>query len=218
MIQEPHQSSADEQSARVHRHALSDRLFHWSMATSVLLLLFTSFLPIVGFKFAWVRVHWICGLVLTALIVWHIIRTLLCKDFRIIWYGLSDIKASFSDLGRLLKFTKPGAQKPGKYSGAQKLMHLVVSLLILITIITGFVMMVKIDTPLWQRDPYWLSDFYWGVTYLFHGMAALSLISVIMIHIYFALRPDKWMYTRSMIKGWITNEEFNDHHDKNRWK
>ncbi len=210
------QSSADEQSDRVQRHALSDRLFHWSMAASVLVLLFTSFLPILGFKFAWVDVHWISGLVLTALIVWHIMRSLVWKNFGIIWYGLSDLKALFSDLGCLLKFEKPVPQNPGKYSGAQKLMHLVVSILILITIATGLIMMVKIDTPLWQRDPYWLSDFYWGVTYLLHGMAALSLISAIMIHIYFALRPENWMYTRAMIKGWITNEEFNDHHDKNR--
>lgn len=211
------QSSADEQSDRVHRHALSDRLFHWSMAISVLVLLLTSFLPILGFKFAWVDIHWISGLVLTALIVWHIIRTLVWKNIRIIWYGFSDLKILFSDLKCLLKFKKPGAHKAGKYSGAQKLMHLVGSFLILITILTGLIMMVKIDTPLWQRDPYWLTDFYWGVTYLLHGMAALALISVIMIHVYFALRPEKWMYARSMIKGWITNEEFNDHHDKNRW-
>ncbi len=200
------------------RHDLSDRLFHWIVAVSVLVLLFTSFLPILGLKFAWVDIHWIAGLVLTALISWHVVRTLFLKrKFKIIWYGPGDLKDSFSDFKRLLRIEMSGARKPGKYSGAQKLMHLAVSILILATIVTGLIMMVKIDTPLWQRDPYWLSDFYWGVTYLFHGIAALSLISVIMIHIYFALRPEKWMYTRSMIKGWITLEEFNDNHDKNRW-
>ena len=187
------------------------------MAASVLVLLFTSFLPILGFKFAWVVIHWISGLVLTALIVWHIIRTIFWKKLKIIWYGQSDLGDSFSEFKKLLKIDLSGSRKPGKFSGARKLMHLAVSLLILITIFTGLIMLVKIDTPFWQRDPYWLSDYYWGLTYLLHGLAALSLITVIMIHIYFALRPEKWMYTRSMIKGWITQKEFNEHHDKNRW-
>ena len=92
------------------------------------------------------------------------------------------------------------------------------SLLVLITIVTGLLMMVKVDTPLWERNPYWLSDDTWGIIYIFHGLSALGLITMIMIHVYFALRPEKLMYTRAMIKGWLTNEEFMTHHDPGKWR
>ena len=52
---------------KIERHALMARLFHWVMAASMFVLLFTAFLPVVGVKFAWVQWHWIAGLVLTAL-------------------------------------------------------------------------------------------------------------------------------------------------------
>src|SRR5438552_7321856 len=43
---------------RVKRHSLGARMFHWVMAASMLTLLFTAFVPILGLKFAWVEIHW----------------------------------------------------------------------------------------------------------------------------------------------------------------
>jgi hypothetical protein len=40
---------------------------------------------------------------------------------------------------------------------------------------------------------------------------------MVMIHVYFALRPDEWRLTRSMFRGWITRREFEEHHDTGRW-
>src|SRR5580658_7831666 len=40
--------------ARVPRHSLVARLFHWLMAAAMLILLFTAFLPKVGVQFSWV--------------------------------------------------------------------------------------------------------------------------------------------------------------------
>jgi cytochrome b subunit of formate dehydrogenase len=37
---------------RIVRHRLPDRIFHWVMAASVLALLATGFLPILGVRFA----------------------------------------------------------------------------------------------------------------------------------------------------------------------
>jgi cytochrome b subunit of formate dehydrogenase len=51
-----------------------------------------------------------------------------------------------------------------------------------------------------------------------HGAASLMLVSTVMIHIYFAIRPEKRMYTRSMIKGWLTKKEFAEHHDARAWQ
>ena len=50
------------------RHRGADRLYHWLMAVSVLTLLGTAFLPILGWKFAWLDAHWIAGVVLVALV------------------------------------------------------------------------------------------------------------------------------------------------------
>ncbi len=48
--------------ARIPRHNGVARIFHWIMAFSMLVLVFTAFLPIVGVKFAWVQWHWMAGL------------------------------------------------------------------------------------------------------------------------------------------------------------
>src|SRR5437764_195741 len=52
---------------RVQRHLLADRIYHWVMAASVLVLMGTAFLPIAGWKFEWVSLHWMTGAVLTLL-------------------------------------------------------------------------------------------------------------------------------------------------------
>lgn len=90
-------------------------------------------------------------------------------------------------------------------------------MLVLITMASGGLMLAKIDTPLWRRDPYFLADQDWGWVYLAHGYAAMAILSLILVHIYFGLRPDKWWITRSMIRGWITRREYLDHHDPARW-
>ena len=46
------------------------------MAISILTLMATSFLPILGWKFEWLAIHWMTGLVLTVAVMFHIIRSL----------------------------------------------------------------------------------------------------------------------------------------------
>jgi formate dehydrogenase subunit gamma len=200
------------------RHALIDRLFHWAAAISVLTLLFTGFLPILGFKFSWVTLHWVSGIILTLVILFHMVRSLFWQDLWSMWFGPGDARETIMTLGWLLKLRGEPSDKPGKYSPAQKMMHHGVSLFVLVTIVTGLTMMVKIDTPVLDRDPYWLSDQNWGIVYVLHGASALFLMTIVMIHIYFSLRPEKLMYTRSMISGWLTRAEFMDQHDPERWR
>ena len=85
-------------------------------------------------------------------------------------------------------------------------------------IVTGPLMLLKIDTPLWRRDPYWFSNETWGYIYVVHGYAAMAIVAAVMIHIYFALRPDEWHLTRSMFRGWISRKEYSEHFDPERWK
>ena len=77
---------------RVLRHHLVDRLYHWTMAAALLTCLFTAFLPILGWKFEWVTAHWIAGVVLTAAILFHIVRAVLWQDFWSMVLGPRDLR------------------------------------------------------------------------------------------------------------------------------
>lgn len=199
------------------RHRLPDRLLHWIMALCVLILMGTAFLPILGLKFPWVGIHWITGLALTVALLLHLLRSLSWSRLKPMWLGPRDIRDAMATIAWFLRF-RPSAPLPGKYSPAQKFIHLVFAALILAAVVTGLLMMVKVDTPLWKRNPYLLSADTWGVVYVVHGGAAVILITVIMLHVYFALRPEKRFYLCSMIRGWISRDMFEKNHDPDRWE
>jgi formate dehydrogenase subunit gamma len=186
---------------RVQRHAAIDRAFHWLTALAVLVLMGTGLLPIVGVKFDWVGIHWITGVVLVALVLFHVVRALGWQRIRCLWISAGEFSA----------------QRVGKYSVAQKLMHHAMTLMVLAASITGVLMLAKVDTPFWQRDPYLFAAATWGVIYVVHGFAALAAVTLVMVHAYFALIPENRMYLRAMIRGWMTREEVLAKHDPNRW-
>jgi cytochrome b subunit of formate dehydrogenase len=190
---------------RVQRHEPVDRIMHWVMAISILALLFTGVLPIIGIEFAWLTLHWIAGLVLTAAVLFHIIRSVLQKDLMSVWISPSDLKESLDE-----------NQKPGKYSVAQKGMHAAVTVVTLFVIISGLFMFAMIDTPWWDRTNS-LSESTLGWMFLIHGLTTLALIALIVFHLYFTLRPEKLFYLRSMFKGWISEDELSANHDPERW-
>ena len=201
--------------APVRRHAGVDRLFHWLMAVAVFVLLATGFLPVMGVHFDWVAIHWIAGLLLLVLVLFHVVRALGWQNWREMWIGGRDFRDAAAH--RRWLAGGPPPPRPGKYLFSQKLYHLGIAVVLLVTIVTGLMMMVRVDGPFWERNPYWLADQTWGVIYVLHGLAALISITMIMLHIYFALRPEKFHFTRSMIAGWITRGEHRRQHDPERW-
>jgi cytochrome b subunit of formate dehydrogenase len=201
---------------RVVRHALVDRLFHWVGAVCVLILLGTAFLPIIGIEFGWVTVHWVTGLVLIAAVLFHIVRVLVRGTFGSMWLGRADVADALDVVSATLKRQLP-TRRPGKYSVAQKLIHHAFAVVVLTTLVTGGLMLARVDTPWWQRNPYLLADATWGIVYVLHGLAALLLITMVMMHVYFALRPEKLKFTRAMVLGWITRREYAENHDPQRW-
>ena len=205
------------QAERVIRHTALDRLYHWLMASCVLILMTTAFLPILGIKFEWLDIHWITGVVLAALIVIHIIRALVFQDWRNMWIGLQDLREMGRDLARLFG-SRIAPPKPGKYDASQKLYHLGVAVVVLSVVCSGLLMLLKIDTPLWRRDPYLFSADTWGVIYVIHGMAAMTIVAIVIIHLYFTLMPNSWYMLRAMVRGWISREEYTKHYDATRWK
>ena len=163
-------------------------------------LLCTGLLPQFGLQFNWVPLHWMLGTVLIVLTLIHTLRSVLVKSAASMLPGAADLRG-----------------KPGKYSLSQKAIHNVIALVTLVGLVTGGLMTVRVDTPFWDRDPYWLSADNWGLIYVLHGLVALGMVSLVMLHVYFALRPEKRLYLRAMFKGRISRAEYLAKHDPRRW-
>ena len=203
--------------ARITRHGFVARVFHWVMAFSMLVLLFTAFLPIVGVRFAWVQWHWMAGILLTASILFHIVHATFFLDFWSIWVGPKDIPEFKAEMMREIGREDEPGPRPGKYPLGNRLYHLAVVVAGLGVIATGVVMMWRVRTGLVDRNPYLLSDTTWGITYVLHGLAGVGFVGLVIAHIYFALRPEKLWITKSMIFGTITRREYLEYHDPDRW-
>lgn len=203
---------------RIVRHAGFDRLIHWVTAACVFVLLATGFLPVLGVDFAWVAIHWWTGFVLIAAVLAHVVRSLISKRVGRIWFRRRDISDAVQIAKINLRLSSGALPRPGKFSFAQKLIHFAFAVVVLAACVTGSLMMVKIDTPWWDRNPFWLSDETWGLIYVVHGFSAMLLITMVMTHVYFAIRPEKAMFLRSMVLGWITRDEFERAHDPKRWR
>jgi cytochrome b subunit of formate dehydrogenase len=203
---------------RVKRHSLGARMFHWIMAASMLTLLFTAFVPILGLKFAWVQIHWIAGLVLTASIVYHIIHATFFLDFWSIWISREDIREARARTTRALGGTAPEPRKAGKYPFDNKMYHTAIVLSSLAVVPTGLFMMKRVQTPFFIRDPYFMfAARTWGYMYVLHGLTGIALVFLTMAHVYFAIRPEKFWITKSMIFGTVSRKNYLEHHDPARW-
>ena len=202
---------------RVPRHSLVARLFHWTMAASMLTLLFTAFLPKVGFQFPWVTYHWIAGAVLTVAIMFHIVHASFWLDFWSIWPDQIDLADARRRVRRFFGMSAPPPRKFAKYPLENKLFHGVIILCGLSVILTGGFMMFRVRTIFFPRNPYLFSDRTWGMMYVLHGLGGVGLIALVMMHVYFGLRPEKLPITKSMIFGWMNRDFYLKEHDPKRW-
>jgi cytochrome b subunit of formate dehydrogenase len=189
------------ESQKMLRHAGIDRLFHWVTAVTMALLLATSLLPLLGIRFAWYAVHWISGLVLTVIILLHIVRALFWQK------PGSMLLISAADFS---------PHRAGKYTLAQKLMHLAWSVAVLVAIVTGLLLLRKAGVPFLERDPYARTLAAWGVITLLHDLAALLSVFLVLVHVYFGILPEKRAYLRAMVTGFITRAELKPEHDLER--
>ena len=185
---------------RMLRHAGIDRLFHWATAITMTVLLLTSLLPIMGVHFAWYGIHWVAGLLLTVLIGLHVLRA-------VIWQ---------KPAAMLLRASDFSAGAAGKYTLAQKLMHLAWMLAVLVAIVTGLLLLRKAGVPFLERDPYVRSLAQWGVITLLHDLAALLSVFLILVHVYFGVLPEKRAYLRAMLTGWVRRRDLAADHDLQR--
>ncbi len=202
---------------RIVRHSVGARAFHWVMAASIFVLLFTAFLPKLGVQFAWVKIHWIAGIVLTISVLYHIIHATFWLDFWSVWPDKQDREDAVKRIKRALGKATPAPKKFGKYPLENKLFHLAVVYAGLAVILTGVFMMFRVRTGLLPRNPYLFGDMTWGWIYVLHGLAGVAFVALIVAHIYFAVRPEKVFLTKSMIFGWISRGKYLEQHDPERW-
>lgn len=217
---EEHQPASPAEAAglpeKIQRHSLSARIFHWTMSVAMLVLLVTAFAPVIGWQFPWVTIHWIAGVLLTATVVYHIIHAIGWQDFGSMFkLGVDEGVAT---LRHVISSDAPPPPRAGKYPFDHRMYHHVIVVVALAAIVTGGLMMVRIDTPFWTRNPYLFSDSTWGVMYVVHGLSGVALIFLVAAHIYFAIRPEKWWITGSMIRGWIDREHYLEHFDPAKWE
>ena len=201
----------------VPRHSLTARLFHWIMAAAMFTLLFTAFLPRVGIQFDWITYHWIAGAVLTASILFHTIHASFFMDFWSIWPDWIDLRDARRRILRFMGNSAPPPDRFAKYPLENKLYHLAIIAAGLSAIVTGVLMMSRLHTVFLPRNPYLFGDMTWGMMYVLHGLAGVGLIALIMMHVYFGLRPEKRPITKSMIFGWMSRDFYLKEHDPARW-
>src|SRR5262245_23884371 len=203
--------------ARVPRHSRVARGFHWLMAASMLTLLFTAFLPKLGVEFPWVTYHWIAGTVLAASVVFHVIHASFWLDFWAIWPDRTDLQDAIRRVRRFVGQAVPPPRRFAKYPLENKGFHGAIIVAGLSVIGTGVFMMFHVRTLFFPRNPYLFSELTWGWMYVAHGFAGVAMIALVLIHVYFGIRPEKRPITKSMIFGWMSRDFFLKEHDPARW-
>jgi cytochrome b subunit of formate dehydrogenase len=202
---------------RIPRHTLVARIFHWVMAAAMFTLLFTAFLPKIGVEFNWVLYHWIAGVVLTASIIFHVIHASFFLDFWAIWPDTDDMGDMRRRIRRFFGLPAPPPLRFPKYPLENKLYHGAIVVTGLTAIATGVFMLFRVRTGVLPRNPYLFGDMTWGMMYVLHGLAGVGLIALVMVHVYFAVRPEKLDITKSMIYGTMRREFYLEHYDPQRW-
>ncbi len=203
--------------AKIPRHSFAARMFHWVMAAAMFVLLFTAFLPKLGVQFNWVTYHWVAGMVLTASILFHIIHAVFHMDFWAIWPDLADLEDAWRRFQRFIGQPAAMPRRFAKYPLENKLYHGAVLITGMSVILTGVFMMFRVRTNFLPRNPYLFGDMTWGLMYALHGLAGVGLITLVIVHVYFAVRPEKFAITESMIFGSMSREFYLKEHDPQRW-
>jgi cytochrome b subunit of formate dehydrogenase len=202
---------------QVPRHSLVARAFHWVMAAAMFTLLVTAFLPKVGIRFDWVTYHWIAGSVLTVSVLFHIVHASFFLDFWAIWPDKEDVADTVRRVRRFFGRSAPPPRRFAKYPLENKLYHGAIIATGLSVIGTGVFMMFRVRTIFFPRNPYLFGDMTWGLMYVLHGLAGVGLIALVIVHVYFAVRPEKLDITKSMIFGTMKREFYLTHYDPQRW-
>ncbi len=154
---------------------------------------------------------------LTISIIFHIIHASFYLDFWSIWPDRADLEDAWKRFQRFMGKSSALPRKFAKYPLENKLYHGAIIVTGMSVILTGVFMMSRVRTIFFPRNPYLFSDMTWGLMYVLHGLAGVGLITLVIVHVYFAIRPEKLPITASMIVGTMSREFYLKEHDPKRW-
>jgi cytochrome b subunit of formate dehydrogenase len=150
--------------------------------------------------------------------VFHIIHASVWLDFWSIWPDREDLQDALRRVRRFMGLAAPPPRKFAKYPLENKLYHGAIIATGVAAIITGVFMLGRVRTIFFTRNPYVFDDMTWGWMYVLHGLAGVSLIALVIVHVYFAVRPEKIEITKSMIFGTMSRDFYLKEHDPERWR
>ena len=102
----------------------------------------------------------------------------------------------------------PGPSR-GKCPLGNRLYHSAIVVAGLSAVATGVLMMSRVRTPFFTRDPYLFSDRTWGATYVLHGVAGVGLVGLVIAHVCSSQSGRTNGGSPSqMIFGWITRRQY----------
>lgn len=93
-------------------------------------------------------------------------------------------------------------------------LHVAIMATGLFVILTGVSMMFRVRTIFFPRNPYLFGNMTWGMMYV---LAGVGLITLVLLHVYFSIRPEKLDVTKSMIFGSMKRDFCLKHYDPTRW-
>ncbi|WP_049986971.1 cytochrome b/b6 domain-containing protein [Halobellus rufus] len=232
------EQSLEEQGVdEIKRFSLAQRVSHWVMAISIFALMLSGFVimntevtlrAVPGLS--WLDVHIVSAVVLIGYVVFHVGHVAYKGTWSKMWFGVADAKDLWRRFTNLIGQTDEYPRQ-FEYPSAQKLLHWGVTGASLAVIVTGVVLVRRVSLePLWgpTREFSFLGlQFGLGTadapgliawSFVFHDFFAVALLALVMGHVYFALRPNEWAITKSMITGRVAVEEYAEKYSPTSWQ
>jgi cytochrome b subunit of formate dehydrogenase len=221
----------------INRFTLAQRASHWVMAISIFALMLSGFIIMnadVTVKIiaglSWLTVHIVSAIVLIGYVLFHLGHVAYKGTWGKMWIGTKEAKDLAVRLKNLFGLTETYPRQ-FEYPSAQKLLHWGVTGASLGVILTGFVLWRRVEElALWEstREFTFLGiEFGLGTvdapglvawSFVLHDFFAVGMLALVMGHIYFALRPNEWEITKSMITGRVTVEEYAEKYNPTSWQ
>lgn len=221
----------------VERFSATQRVSHWVMAIAVFLLMLSGFIlmnpdltvqPPLGIS--WVDIHIIFSIVFIAYVIFHIGHVAYKGTWMAMWIGVTEIKDIWAR-GMHLIGQREGYPRQLKYPSAQKFLHLGVTVASIGVILSGLVMIRRIEVPfLWDATREFsflgitfnqgISEAGWGLvtwSFVLHDLFAILMVGLVLGHVYFALRPEEWGITKSMFTGSVSADTYAKKYSPTSW-
>ena len=222
----------------VDRFTLAQRASHWVMAISIFAMMLSGFIimnnevtvkAVAGIS--WLTIHIISAVVLIAYVVFHIAHVTYKGTWEKMWVGSKEAKDLITRFRNLIGLTGEYPRQ-FEYPSAQKLLHWGVTAATFGIIFTGLVLWRRVEVLalFWEptREFTFLGiEFGLGTadslglvswSFVLHDLFAAGMLALVMGHIYFALRPNEWEITKSMITGKVTVEEYAEKYSPSSWR